>query len=79
MTGRQLHAVDAVGVLDHQLAAVVVLGVGEEQRRRQVGADAVRRARHLADGVVDVAAERLAARVAVEERREDRAAAAPPR
>ena len=61
----------AVGVLDHQLAAVVLVRVGEEQRRRQVGADAVRRAGDLADGVVDVVAERLAALVAIEQRRED--------
>ena len=71
LAGRQLHAVDAVGVLDHQLAAVVLVRVGEEQRRRQVGADAVRRAGDLPDGVVDVVAERLPALVAVEERRED--------
>jgi hypothetical protein len=63
--------VHAVGVFDHQLTTVVLLGSAEEERRRDVGADAVRRPRHLPDRIVDVRAERLAALVAVEERRED--------
>src|SRR5262245_6463499 len=46
------------------------LGPAQEQRRRQVRANPKRRAGDLADRVVDVGAERHAALVAVEERRE---------
>ena len=45
--------------------------LGEEQRRREIGADAKRRAGDLANRVVDVIAERVPALVAVEERRKD--------
>ena len=38
VAGRQLDALRAVGVLDHQLAAVVFVGLGEEQRAADVGA-----------------------------------------
>ena len=62
----------------HQLAAVVLLGLREKQRRRQVRPDAHAGRRRVADGVVDVAAEGLAALVAVEQRRKDPRAAAPP-
>jgi hypothetical protein len=57
--GGQLDVVHAVGVLDRQLAAVVLVGRAQEQRGRQVRAHAMGRARHLADGVVDVDAEGL--------------------
>ena len=57
VSGRQLDRVHAVGVLDDQLAAVVFVGLGEEQRRREIGANAKRRARDLPDRVVDVVAE----------------------
>ncbi len=67
--GGQLDAVRAVGILDHQFAAVVFVGRGEKQRRRKIGADPVRRAGHLADGVVHVGAEGLAALIAIEKRR----------
>jgi hypothetical protein len=49
--------VHSVGVLDNQLAAIVFLRLGEEQRRREIGADAKRRSRDLRDRVVDVVAE----------------------
>ncbi len=69
MAGGQLDALDAVGVLDLQLAAVVI--VVQEQRRRKVGADAARRARQGPHRVVDMGAERHAAFVFVEQRRID--------
>jgi hypothetical protein len=62
--------VGAVHVLHDQLAAVVLLGAAEEQRHREVGADAEGRARHLAHGVVDVGPEGHPRLVTVEERRE---------
>jgi hypothetical protein len=62
--------VHAVGVFDHELAAVVLVRAGEEERGGQVGPDPVRRARYVANGVVHVIAERMPALVAVEERRE---------
>ena len=48
---RLAHAVGgvALGVLDDQLATVIVVGIGEKERRRQVRANAVRCAGHLAD------------------------------
>ena len=79
VAGRQLDVVRAVGIFHHQFAAIVFVGVREEQRRGKVRADAVWRAGHLADGVVHVRAERLAALIAIEQRRETRAAAAPRR
>ena len=62
---------NAVSVLDDQLSPVVLAGLAEEQRRREIGPDALARAAHVADGVVDVAAERVAALVAIEQRRKD--------
>ena len=65
-----LTRVHAVGVLDHQLAAVVFVRIGEEQRRREIGADGrMPVVLDLADRVVHVVAERLAAAIAVEQRR----------
>ena len=61
----------AIGVLDDQLAAVVAVRLGQEQRGRQVGADAGRRAGRIADGVVHVQAEGLAFAVDVEQLRKD--------
>jgi hypothetical protein len=69
VAGWQLHAMDAVAVLDHQLTPVVIFGIVQKQRRRQIGADAMRRARHRADRVVDVITEGLAALIAVEQGR----------
>ncbi len=68
VAGGQLHLVAAVGVLDHELAAVVILGRGDEQRRRHVGADLQRCVEIAADRVVDVRAEGHAGVVAVEQR-----------
>ena len=68
---RQLHPLRAVRVLDDEFAAVVVAGRRQEQRRRQVGAEATAACRVHADRAVDVAAERHAFAVAVEERRKD--------
>jgi hypothetical protein len=63
--------VDAVGVFDQQLAAVILIRLRQEERDGEVCADAVRRPRHLPDGVVNVIAERLPPLVSVEERGED--------
>ena len=70
VAGRQLDPLAAVGVLDHQLAAVVFVRVAEEQRGGQVGAYPLGAVAHLAHRVVDVEAEVAAGRVAVEQRRE---------
>jgi hypothetical protein len=69
--GGELDRFFAVVVLDDELAAIVVGGVGEEERGAEVGADALGCGGELADGRVDVRAEGLAAGVAVEHRRED--------
>ena len=61
----------AVGVLDDQFAALVILWRRQEQRRGQVGADPMSRARHMPDRVVDMTAEGLPLAVAVEHRRQD--------
>ena len=71
VAGGQLHGVHAERVLDHELSSVVLVGLAEEERGGEVGAEAVRRPRHLAHRVVHVGAEGLPAFVAVEERRED--------
>jgi hypothetical protein len=63
--------VGAVGVVDHQLAAVVLLGAAQEEGRRQIGAHAEGAARQLPDGIVHVRSERHAGLVAVEQRWED--------
>ena len=68
---RKLDLVHAVLVLHRQFAAVVLLGLGQEQRHGEVGADAQRRAGNAADGIVDMRAEVLADAVSVEERGED--------
>ena len=73
ISGRELDAVAAIGIFDDQFAAVVVLRRAQEQGGRQVGAHRVHAAAAavVADRVVDVEAERLAAGVAVEQRRVD--------
>jgi len=71
IAGREFDRMLAVDVVDHQLAAVVVFRRAEKQRRRDIGANAIGRAGNLADGIVQMRAEGLAAFVAVEERRED--------
>ncbi len=70
MAGGQLHRVAAVGVVHDQLAAVVMLRIGKEERRGEVRAQALPARRVRADRVVDVVAEVHAVLVAVEERRE---------
>ncbi|MNC27967.1 hypothetical protein D3C75_761570 [compost metagenome] len=70
VTGSQLDLLHAIGVLDHQLAAVVAVRIAEEQRGRQVGTHPLRAALGLAQGVVDVEAEIAALAVAVDQRRE---------
>ena len=65
--GRQLVADLAAGGVHHQLAPVVVLGLGEEERDRDVRAHLVR-PHH---GVVHVGAELHARRVAGEKRRRE--------
>ena len=71
MAGGQFDALRAVGIFDDEFAALVFVGIGEEQRGGDIGADALGAAGDLTDGVIDVSAERLAAGVAIEQRRED--------
>ncbi|MNM63748.1 hypothetical protein D3C81_751230 [compost metagenome] len=68
---RQFHLLHAVGVLDHQFTAVVVLGVAQEQRRRQVGTHSLLAAAGLAQGVVDMEAEIATLSVTVDQRWKD--------
>src|SRR6185503_20074738 len=56
---------------DRELAAVVLVRVGEEQGCRQIGPDSVGGSRDLPNRVVDVAAKGATACVSVEERRKD--------
>src|SRR5687767_4378481 len=71
MARRELHGFGAVGVLDHELTAVVFLGVGEEKRGGEIGAETLAGPGYDADGAIDVRAERLAAGVAVEHWRQN--------
>jgi len=71
--GGQLDVVRAVGVLDDQFAAVIFLGLRQEQRRREVGANPQAREMIAAHGIVDMDAEMVAAvrDVAIEQRRKN--------
>ena len=72
LAGLELDAVLAEGVLDGQQAALVFVGFGKEQRRRDVGAHVAAAVGQLAHGVVGVKAVVVAvAAVAVEEGRQD--------
>jgi len=71
VTGGEFDGFGAVGVLDDEFAAVVFVGIGEEERAGKIRAKAMAGAGDDADGTVDVRAEGLAAGVAVEHRRED--------
>ncbi len=62
---------DAIGIFDQQLAALVLVGIGEEQCGRYIDANLVAGGRNQAHRIVDVIAEILAAIVAIEERRID--------
>src|SRR3546814_2097828 len=68
---RQLDAVDAVAVLHRQFATAIIIGIAEEERCRQIAADAELRPFQHADGIVDMGVEPLAALIAVEERSEE--------
>ena len=70
IAGGEFDRMLAVDVVDHQFAAVVVFRRAEKQRRRNISANAQRRAGNLPDRVVQMGAERFAAFVAVEQRRE---------
>ena len=61
----------AVCVFDHQLAAVVFFGRRKKERRRPIRPDAVRRARTVANRVVNVIAERLTALITIEKQRKN--------
>jgi hypothetical protein len=61
VAGRQLDRAAAEGVLDDQLAAVVLARIGEEQGAADVGPDPLAAARDEPDSVVDVVAERVRA------------------
>ncbi|MNN64168.1 hypothetical protein D3C81_1795950 [compost metagenome] len=71
VTRRQLHPLGAESVLDFQFAAVVVLGLAEEQRGREVGAHPLHTALGLTHGVIDVEVETAAGCVTVQQRRKD--------
>ncbi|MNH23884.1 hypothetical protein D3C79_837960 [compost metagenome] len=68
---RQLHLLHPVGVLDHQLTTVVVLGVAQEQGRGQVGTHPLVAAAGLAQGVINMKAEIATFAIAVDQGRED--------
>ena len=44
MTRRQFHRMHAVSIFDDELAAVVFVGIAEEQRRGKISANSMRRA-----------------------------------
>ena len=69
VTGGQLYGVRAVGILHDQFATIVFVGLGEKQRGGKIGANAVWRPADLANGVIDMGAECLAALVTIEQRR----------
>ncbi len=57
MSGGQLDRLLAELPLDHQVAAVIAVGVGEEECRGEIAADAEVAAAPDADGVVDMRVE----------------------
>src|SRR5215213_69678 len=61
----------AVRVFYHQLSAVVLIGLTEEQRRRKIRAHAMRRSRYLPNRVIDVVTKRLPALVTIEQGRKN--------
>ena len=69
--GIQLHLLNAEVVFDHELAAFVFGRSGKEKRRRKVGPNTVLGACDLANGVIDVGPEILAAAIPVKKRRKD--------
>ena len=71
VAGRQLDRPVAGHVLDHQLAAVIAVGIGEEEGGGKIGADAPA-GRQRPPGIVDMGAEIVAGLVAAEHRRVDR-------
>jgi hypothetical protein len=70
VAGGEFNALNAIGVFDAEFAAVVFVRGGEEESGGEVGANAMACAGDVANGVVNVGPEILAARVAVEEGRE---------
>ena len=73
MAGRQLDLVGTVEVLDHELAAVILVRLRQEQRHRQVGSDAQAGQPVPPHRVVDMDAEMVPVRrrIAIEQRRKD--------
>ena len=68
VTRRQLHALGAKGVFDHQFSAIVFIGIGQKQRGRYIGAHAFAAAVDESYGVVHMVAKRIGvATIAVEQ------------
>src|SRR5882757_10308122 len=68
---RQLRFMNAVGVLDDQVATVIVFGRSQKEGRREVAAHAVRASLYMTDRVVYMRAKGLPTAITVEERWED--------
>ena len=73
MSGRQLDVMGTIEILYDELAAVILLRLGQEQGYREVGPDPQARQPVPPHGIVDMDAEMMAAggRLAVEEWRQD--------
>ena len=61
----------AVSVFDHQLAAVVFIGISKEERRGEIGTHAMRCSRYLSNRIVDVVSKRLPVLITIEEWRKN--------
>src|SRR6201988_1412654 len=61
----------AVRVFNHQLAAVVLIGIAEKKRRGEIGTHTMRRSCYLSNRIVDVISKRLSVLIAIEERRKN--------
>ena len=71
VVGGKLHGVSAVDIGDYQLAAVVGFRRAQKKRGGNIGANPIRRAGNLPDGIVQMRSKSLATFVAVEPRRKD--------
>src|SRR5215470_12800215 len=55
----QLYGMDAISIFDDEFTAVILVGVGEEERCRKVCANTMSRAGDLTNGIIDMRTERL--------------------
>src|SRR5258707_14945799 len=70
MAGGQLDLVYPIRILDDEFSTVIFLGLSEEEGRRQIRANSMRRSGNLSNGIIDVSPEPLSILVTIKQRRE---------